>query len=135
MGLPGRAGAGKSMYRTPGMCQGWPQAASSLAVGTGAAGVALSVVRDDDKVREHALFVEAEANRWIGRGFVGGGVGLWDLTRSDTITPVAMVHVGLPVADQIRFPIYFLLEGRLFLDNADDIDNNYQFWGGIRIRF
>jgi hypothetical protein len=101
----------------------------------GAAGVALSVVRDDDKVREHALFVEAEANRWIGRGFVGGGVGLWDLTRSDTMTPVAMVHVGLPVADQIRFPIYVLLEGRLFLDNADDIDNNYQFWGGIRIRF
>ncbi|MCC6992754.1 MAG: hypothetical protein IT181_27360 [Acidobacteria bacterium] len=101
----------------------------------GAVGVALSVVRDDDKVREHALFVEAEANRWIGRGFVGGGVGLWDLTRSDTLTPTAMVHVGLPVADQLRFPIYFLVEGRLFLDNADDIDNNYQFWGGIRVRF
>lgn len=101
----------------------------------GAAGVALSVVQDDDKVREHALFVEAEANRWIGRGFVGAGVGLWDLTRSDTLTPTAMVHVGLPVADQVRFPIYFLLEGRLFLDNADDIDNNYQFWGGFRIRF
>lgn len=101
----------------------------------GAVGVALSVVRDDDKVREHALFVEAEANRWIGRGFVGGGVGLWDLTRSDTLTPTAMVHVGLPVADQLRFPIYFLVEGRLFLDNADAIDNNYQFWGGIRVRF
>ena len=101
----------------------------------GAAGVALSVVRDDDKVREHALFVEAEVNRWIGRGFVGGGVGLWDLTRSDTLTPTAMVHLGLPVADQLRFPIYFLVEGRLFLDNADDIDNNYQFWGGFRVRF
>ncbi len=101
----------------------------------GAAGVALSVVRDDDKLREHALFVEAEVNRWIGRGFVGGGVGLWDLARSDTLTPTAMVHLGLPVADQMRFPVYFLLEGRLFLDNADDIDNNYQFWGGVRIRF
>jgi hypothetical protein len=39
------------------------------------------------------------------------------------------------VTDQIRFPIYVLLEGRLFLDNADDIDNNDQFRGGIRIRF
>ena len=101
----------------------------------GAVGVALSVVQDDDKVREHALFVEAEVNRWIGRGFVGGGVGLWDLTRSDTLTPTAMVHFGLPVADQLRFPIYFLVEGRLFLDNVDDIDNNYQFWGGFRVRF
>ena len=39
------------------------------------------------------------------------------------------------VTDQIRFPIYVLLEGRLFLDNADHIDNNDQFRGGIRIRF
>ncbi len=101
----------------------------------GTAGVALSAVRDDDKVREHALLVEAEVNRWIGRAFVGGGLGVWDLTRGDTVTPTAMVHFGLPLADQVRFPVYFLVEGRLFLDNADDIDNNYQFWGGIRVRF
>ncbi len=101
----------------------------------GTAGVALSVVRDDHKVREHALLVEAEVNRWVGRAFVGGGLGVWDLTRSDTVTPTAMVHFGLPIADQVRFPVYFLVEGRLFFDNADDIDNNYQFWGGIRVRF
>ena len=99
------------------------------------AGVAFSVVTNDDKVREHALFAEAEVNKWIGRSFVGGGLGLWDITRSDTLTPTAMVHVGLPIADQVRFPVYFLVEGRMFFDNASDIDNNYQFWGGIRVRF
>jgi hypothetical protein len=101
----------------------------------GAAGVAFSLVQGDDKVREHQLFVDVEANKWVGRGFVGGGVSLWDLTRSDSFTPAAMVHVGLPIADQVRFPVYFLLEGRLFFDQLDDVENNYQFWGGVRVRF
>lgn len=102
----------------------------------GTVGVAFSMVRDDDKVREHALFVEAEANKWFSnRAFVGGGVGLWDLTRSDTLTPSLMLHAGLPLAPNVRFPVYFLIEARSFLDGIDDIDNNYQFWGGIRVRF
>ena len=101
----------------------------------GAAGVAFSLVSKDEKVREHALFVDIEANKWIGRGFVGLGATFWDLTRSDTFTPGALVHVGLPLWDTARFPTYFLVEGRVFFDGVDDIDNNYQFWGGVRIRF
>lgn len=46
-----------------------------------------------------------------------------------------MVHLGLPVAPNARFPVYFLVEGRAFLDSLDDIGNNYQFWGGVRVRF
>ncbi len=101
----------------------------------GAAGVAFSLVSKDEKVREHALFVDIEANKWIGRGFVGLGATFWDLTRSDTFTPGALVHVGLPLWDTARFPTYFLVEGRVFFDGVDDIDNNYQFWGGVRVRF
>lgn len=102
----------------------------------GAVGAAFSLVQDDNKVREHALFVEAEANRWFSnRAFVGGGVGLWDLTRSDTLTPTAMVHLGLPLAPNVRYPLFFLLEGRVFFDGIDEIDNNYQFWAGVRVRF
>jgi hypothetical protein len=32
-------------------------------------------------------------------------------------------------------PVYFIGEGRLFTDHFDDLSNNYQFWGGIRVRF
>jgi hypothetical protein len=31
--------------------------------------------------------------------------------------------------------VHLLTEGRLFLDHADDIRNNYQFWGGVRVHF
>jgi len=101
----------------------------------GAVGVAFSLVDKDEKVREHQLFIDVEANKYIGRAFVGGGLTMWDVTRSDTFTPGALVHVGLPIADSVRFPVYFLVEGRLFFDGIDEIDNNYQFWGGVRVRF
>ena len=102
----------------------------------GAVGVALNLVSDDDKVREHALFVDVEANKYVGGNvFVGVGLSLWDFTRSDTLTPAALVHLGLPLAPNAKFPVYFLVEGRVFFDGADDIDNNYLFWGGLRIRF
>lgn len=101
-----------------------------------AAGVAISLVTADDKVRENALFLEVEANRYIGGNvFLGVGLSAWDLTHSDTFAPAAMVHMGLPLAPHARFPVYFLVEGRLFLDALDEVDNNYQFWGGLRIRF
>jgi hypothetical protein len=32
-------------------------------------------------------------------------------------------------------PVYFLGEGRLFFDHIDDVSNNYQFWGGVRVHF
>lgn len=109
--------------------------ANNWEIGT-AVGVALSLVQADDKVREHALFIDVEANRYLGDGFfVGFGLSAWDLTRSDSFTPAAMVHLGLPIAPHARFPVYFLVEGRAFLDGLDDIDNNYQFWGGLRARF
>lgn len=101
----------------------------------GAVGVALSLVDKDEKVREHALFIDVEANKYIGRAFVGGGLTMWDVTRSDTFTPGALVHVGLPITNSVRVPVYFLVEGRLFFDGIDEIDNNYQFWGGVRVRF
>lgn len=102
----------------------------------GSVGLAASLVQEDDKVREHALFAEVEANRhFANRTFFGGGFTLWDLTRSDTFTPGVMVHVGLPLTPADRRPVHFLAEGRLFFDEIDDVANNYQFWGGVRIGF
>jgi hypothetical protein len=101
-----------------------------------ALGIAISMVSDDDKVQENEVFVDVVANKYVGRNvFVGGGLSLWDITHSDTVTPAALVHIGLPLAPGLKFPVYFLVEGRVFFDGIDDIANNYQFWGGVRIRF
>lgn len=102
----------------------------------GAIGVAFSLVNDDDKVRENELFVDVEANKYLSNGvFLGTGLSLWDITRSDTFSPAWMIHAGVPLAKNAKFPVYFLVEGRLFFEDLDEIDNNYQFWGGVRVRF
>jgi len=101
----------------------------------GALGVAISLVNADKKVRESELFADVELNKYVGGGsFIGTGISLWDLTRSDTFTPAWMVHFGVPLGDHPAHPVYFVGEGRLFFDHIDDISNNYQFWAGVRVR-
>ena len=71
----------------------------------------------------------------LGNGaFLGTGRSLWDLTRGDTFTPARMLHLGWPLAKNARIPTYFVAEGRRLLDHADDLRNNYQLWGGLRMR-
>ncbi len=102
----------------------------------GAAGVAFSLAHGDEEVTEHELFVDIEGNKYLDSGvFIGTGLSLWDLTRSDTWTPAWMVHAGVPLSQGSRVKTYFLVEGRVFMDHADDLANNYQFWGGVRIHF
>jgi len=100
----------------------------------GALGAAISLVTDDQKVNESALFVDAEVNKYLAGGaFIGTGLSLWDLTRGDTRTPAWLLHVGLPLAKNATYPVFFIGEGRLFFDHIDDISNNYLFWGGVRV--
>lgn len=100
----------------------------------GAAGLAFSLVGADDKVREHAVLVDVEANKYLASGaFLGTGLSLWDITHTDSFTPGWLGHVGLPLGTHPRHPLYLLIEGRLFLDQLDDVPNNYQFWAGVRV--
>ena len=99
----------------------------------GALGVALSLVSDDDKVRDHQLFADLELNKYLGRGFIGTGISAWDITDSDTVTPAVLLQFGVPLTASDR--VYFIGQGRMFLDNADDVQNNYLVWGGVRVRF
>jgi hypothetical protein len=102
----------------------------------GAAGVAFSLVNDDNKVREHEVMADIEANKYLNSGmFLGTGLSLWDLTHSDTFTPAWMLHFGVPLGNHPKHQVYFLVEGRLFFDHIDDVQNNYQFWGGVRVHF
>ena len=96
-------------------------------------GVAFSLVNDDKKVREYEVLIDVEANKYLSNGvFIGTGLSMWDVTHSDTFTPALLLHFGVPLGGR---PIYFLTEGRLLFDHVDDIQNNYQFWAGVRARF
>ena len=58
----------------------------------------VGIAYNTDEADRTSLFVDAEINRRFGnRAYVGTGLGLWDLTHSDFITPTALVHFGLPL--------------------------------------
>jgi hypothetical protein len=91
---------------------------------------------DVDKINPVTVLAEVEGNKYLKNdAFVGTGLSFWDLTRSETFTPAWLVHFGIPIGHNPRRPVYFIAEGRLFFDNIDSVDNNYNFWGGIRIHF
>ena len=101
----------------------------------GAAGVAFSLVNDKNKVREHALLIDVEANKYLKNNvFLGTGLSLWDVTRSDSFEPAWLLHFGLPLGNHPKHPVHFLGEGRLFFKELDDVQNNYQFWAGVRVK-
>jgi hypothetical protein len=103
----------------------------------GAAGVAISLVTDHSKVKESALFVDAEINKYSSRHgmFIGTGISVWDLTRSDTWTPAWLLHAGVPLSRSERHPLYLMVEGRLYFDHIGNIQNNYLVWAGLRLHF
>jgi hypothetical protein len=101
----------------------------------GAVGGAISLASGDETVRESALFVDAEVNKYVGGGsFVGTGLSLWDLTRGDTFTPAWMLHAGVALTRHAKHPVFLMVEGRLFFDHIDDVTNNYQVWAGVRVQ-
>ena len=99
-----------------------------------AAGVALNL----DEFDRTSLFVDFEGNYTFDNGgYVGAGLGLWDINHGDNITPNLLFHFGVPIVKHTdgRAKLLFDFESRLFFDNFSDIDNNYQFSVGLRYRF
>ena len=79
-----------------------------------------------------SIFADVAINKIVGRGFFGGGVSFWDLTESDTRTVALLLQFGFNLNDEGT--VQFVGEARGPFDQFDDLDNNYQIWGGIRIR-
>jgi hypothetical protein len=99
-----------------------------------AIGVALNL----DKGSRTSLFADAEFNYKLANGgYVGTGLGLWDFNHTDNTTLNLLFNLGLPLTKYSdgAARMLFTIEGRLFFDEFDNIDNNYQFWGGIRYVF
>ena len=99
-----------------------------------AAGVAFNFDESD----RTAVFADLELNYTFDNGgAVGSGIGVWDLFDGDNITANLLIHFGAPItkyADD-KAKLLFIVESRLFFDEFDNIDNNYQFWAGIRYVF
>jgi hypothetical protein len=85
---------------------------------------------DDDA--HTTAFVDAAVNRVGSKGFFGGGVSWWDIGKDST--GVGLLLQGgfdldkdgkWQLVGQTRVP---------FFNQFDNIDNNYQFWGGLRFR-
>jgi hypothetical protein len=94
----------------------------------GAIGVKFPVDEDDSHT---SLLVNAAVNRVLGRGFVGAGLSWWDIGQdSGGLGP--LFQGGFDLDSDGKWQL--VGQGRLIFSELDNIDNNYQLWGGIRFR-
>jgi hypothetical protein len=111
-----------------------PNAARSVEVGP-MVGVAINTKTGSYS----SLFAELELNGRFNdrKTYIGTGVGLWDITHSDWVTPSVLVNFGQQLWEgQKHNRAFFTVEGRLFLRTfGEGIANNYQYWAGIRYMF
>jgi len=104
----------------------WPIANGGA--GVFAQGGAAINLRDSDN---SAIFADLGIDKMFESGFFGAGIGIWDLNHSDTRDGTIFVHGGWNLNEKMQFYV----EGRLFMDMLDMIDNNYVYLGGIRYFF
>lgn len=79
-----------------------------------------------------SIFGDLAINRVLGKGFLGGGLTFWDLTESDTRAVGLLVQGGFDLSKDGRWQL--VGQARAPFDQFDDLDNNYQIWGGFRFR-
>jgi hypothetical protein len=93
---------------------------------------ALGVKFAFDDQAHTAVFGDAAVNRVLSNGFFGGGISWWDIGK-DTSSVGLLLQGGFDLdkdgkwqlVGQTRVP---------FFNQFDNIENNYQLWGGIRFR-
>jgi hypothetical protein len=78
-----------------------------------------------------AIFADVAVNRILGKGFIGGGLSWWDIGKdSGGIGP--LVQGGVDLDQNGKWQL--VGQARALFAEFDNIDNNYQLWGGIRFR-
>jgi hypothetical protein len=98
---------------------------------------AIGVAYNTDESERSSFFADAELNyKFTNGAYIGTGLGIWDFSHSDFVTPNALLHFGIPLWKGTgQQTLYFVTEGRIMFDRVKDIDSNYQFWGGLRYLF
>jgi hypothetical protein len=85
---------------------------------------------DDDA--HTAIFGDAAINKLLSRGFFGGGVSFWDIGK-DSSGVGLLLQGGFDLSKDGKWQL--VGQTRVpFFNQFDDIDNNYQFWGGLRFK-
>jgi len=78
-----------------------------------------------------AVFADAALNRVLSRGFFGGGLSWWDIGQdSGGIGP--LIQAGFDLDKNGKWQL--VGQARAPFSQFDNLENNYQFWGGIRFR-
>lgn len=78
------------------------------------------------------IYADALLAAILPRSFVGAGLSVWDMLSSETHTVAMLAEIGVDITQNRQWQL--VGEGRLPIDELDDIGNNYQFWGGLRFR-
>ena len=84
---------------------------------------------DDDA--HTAIFADAAVNRLLSRGFFGGGLSYWDIGKDSGGIGV-LLQGGFDLDKDGKWQ--FVGQARAPFSQFDNLDNNYQFWGGLRFR-
>jgi hypothetical protein len=81
-----------------------------------------------------SVFAEVQANYYTStdmKTYFGAGFGVWDFTHTDWVAPTLSLQFGTQVWTNAKDDkLFFVGEGRMFL--GDSLENNYQFWAGMR---
>ena len=78
-----------------------------------------------------AIFGDVAVNRILGKAFIGGGLSWWDIGKdSGGIGP--LIQGGVDLDKNGKWQL--VGQARAPFAEFDNIDNNYQLWGGIRFR-
>jgi len=77
-------------------------------------------------------YLDAAVNRLASRGFFGAGVSWWDIGKDSTGVGL-LLQGGVDLSKDGKWQL--VGQTRVpFFNQFDNIDNNYQFWGGIRFK-
>jgi hypothetical protein len=79
-----------------------------------------------------SLYADGAVNYLFGKGFIGGGLTFWDIFEDDTRFVGLLVQGGFDLTPDGKWQI--VGQARAPFDQFDDLDNNYQLWGGVRFR-
>ena len=85
---------------------------------------------DDDA--HNTVFGDVAINKLASRGFFGGGISWWDIGKDSTGVGL-LLQGGYDLSKDGKWQL--VGQTRVpFFNQFDNIENNYQFWGGIRFR-
>jgi hypothetical protein len=90
----------------------------------GQGGVAINL-RDGGNT---SVFADVGVDKNFEGGYIGAGIGVWDLFHGDTIDGSVFAHGGFNINDRLQWNF----EGRLFMSEMDRIEDNYALMTGIR---